>query len=271
MASRILRLSTTIGAALTLCAPPAFAQKILLQIKPHVGDTIKTHLTQTLEMSGGRSNEPVDSTKTVTMTMEVFSRAVPFQWTSGGTLIHAITDSITSTRPRKPVLPAPAVLRVASDGAIEVVDDGDPHSEIRNLFAEMPSMLPRKAVPLGDKWSEQMRIPIGDHGEGEGTVRASFRFDSLSRSGEIAFISIRGTISHFAGAALPIPGGARTSGTFTGAIQINRALGWITDAKSVITVRSEIPDEATQVARKPGRPLKIETRVSVWSRAVKQR
>jgi hypothetical protein len=267
------------GLRLSVCALASFAhsasaQKILLQIKPHVGDTIKMHLTQTVEMSGTRWNRSSDSTKKMTTSTEVFSRAVPFQWTPGGTLIHAITDSVTAG-PRKTgasPIPSPAVLRVAPDGAIEVVDDGDPSSEIRHMFAEMPSMLPRKEVSVGEKWSKEMRIPLSGDPGAEGTVKATLQLDSLSRNAEIAFISIHGTISRFTDPDRRAMSSAyRTSGTFTGSLQINRALGWITDARSVISVRSEIADDRVPSAQSNGKPLQIQTKVSVWTRAVKQR
>jgi hypothetical protein len=265
--------------ALAFVAAPASAQKILLQIKPHVGDTIKMHLTQTVEMSGTRWNASKDSMKTMTSSTEIFSRAVPFQWTSGGTLIHAITDSVTvgrggSVSSRADMLKqvVPTVLRVASDGAIEVVDDGDSNSEIRHLFAEMPSMLPRKPVSVGEKWSKEMLIPLAGDPDAEGTVKATLQLDSLSRSGGIAFISIHGTISRVVDAKKRITSSSyHTSGTFTGSLQIDRALGWITDARSVVSVRSEIAEDKTSTARYSGKPLQIQTKVSVWTRAMKQR
>lgn len=268
--------------ALAMIARPAMAQRVLLQIKPHVGDTIKTHLTQTIEMSGTRWNASADSTKTMITTTEVFSRAIPFQWTSSGTLIHAITDSVTA-RPRGSAVAkadlqrnsmptAPTVLRVAPDGAIEVVDDGDPNSEIRHLFAEMPSMLPRKPVSVGEKWSKEMRIPLAGDPGSEGTVKATLQLDSLSRSGEIAFISIHGTISRFIDADRRASASTyHTSGMFTGSMQIDRALGWITDARSVVSVHSEIADDRASKAQYSGKPLQIQTKVSVWTRAMKQR
>lgn len=274
MASRVTSAARLSACALALCTHSASAQKILLQIKPHVGDTIKMHLTQIVEMSGTRWNRSSDSTKKMTTSTEVFSRAVPFQWTPGGTLIHAITDSVTAG-PRKTgasPLPSPAVLRVAPDGAIEVVDDRDPNSEIRNIFAEMPSVLPRKAVSVGEKWSKEMRIPLSGDPGAEGTVKATLQLDSLSRNAQIAFISIHGTISRFTDPDRSVSSSAyRTSGTFTGSLQIDRALGWITDARSIISVRSEIADDRIPSAQSNGKPLQIQTKVSVWTRAVKQR
>jgi hypothetical protein len=276
MASRV---AVVVAISVAVFAQPLSAQKVMLQIKPHVGDTIKMHLTQTVEMSGTRWNASSDSTKKLTTSTEVFSRAVPFQWTSGGTLIHAITDSVTTgaiavkgsaSSARRVPTPAAAVLRVASDGAIEVVDNGDAASEIRHIFAEMPSMLPRKPVAVGEKWKKEMRIPLAGDPGSEGTVKATLQFDSLSKNEQLAFISIHGTISRFLdGDRRASASTYHTSGTFTGSMQIDRALGWITDAKSVISVHSEIAEERSARER-PAKPLLIQTKISVWTRAVKQ-
>ena len=267
--------------AFFLVAPSASAQRVLLRIKPHVGDTIKTHLTQTIEMSGSRWSAAPDSVKTMTTSTEVFSRAIPFQWTNGGMLIHAITDSVTSSPRgsaeseldlRRNAMPlSPAILRVAPDGAIEVVDDGDPHSELRRLFAAMPSMLPRSTVSVGERWRKEMRIPLAGEPGSEGTVKATLQLDSLSGNGGMAFISIRGTIARFVNADRRAPSSAyHTSGTFTGSMQIDRALGWITDARSVVTVKSEIADDAPSSSRRAAKPLQIHTKVTIWTRAMKQ-
>jgi hypothetical protein len=170
---------------------------------------------------------------------------------------------------RKVPSPAAAVLRVAPDGAIEVVDDGDPNSDIRHIFAEMPSMLPRKAVAVGEKWRKEMRIPLAGDPASEGTVKATMQLDSLSKNGQLAFISIRGTLSRYVDPEHRAPSSTyHTSGTFTGSLQIDRALGWITDARTVISVHSQIADD--RASKAPAKPLLVETKVSVWTRAVKQ-
>src|SRR5438477_5988112 len=130
-----------VTSALLWCVP-AEAQRVLLQIKTHVGDTVRMHLTQTVEMSGRSSASGVALPPVITST-EIFSRAVPYQWSNGGTLVHAITDSVTagpygSAAPiadvrRRSMPPKPAVIRVSLDGAMEVVDDGNANSEIRHL------------------------------------------------------------------------------------------------------------------------------------------
>ncbi|MBA3644804.1 MAG: hypothetical protein H0W63_01370 [Gemmatimonadaceae bacterium] len=274
----VFKIAAGLALSMAVAAQPVSAQKILLQIKPHVGDTIKMHLTQTIEMTGTPWSAGFDSARKLTASTEVFSRAVPYQWTAGGTLIHAITDSMTSSavpqsgspaKVRRVPPPAPAVLRVASDGAIEVVDDGDAASEIKHIFAEMPSMLPRQPVAVGERWKKEMRIPLAGDPGSEGTVKATLQFDSLSKNEQVAFISIRGSISRVTADRRVAPSSYQTSGTFTGTMRIDRALGWITDAKSVISVRAEIADERPS-QRKVAKPLEVQTKISVWTRAVKQ-
>jgi hypothetical protein len=245
-------------AAILSVSEPAAAQKILLQLKPHVGDTIRMHLTQTIEMSGRAPGSSGDAIPPVTTSTDVFSRAIPYQWAEGGTLIHAITDSITAPtgaagamEVRRLAMPVkPAVLRVSLDGAMEVVDDGDPNSEVRHIFSEMPAMLTGRPVSVGEQWSKEMRLPAGSSSGPVGTLKAVMHFDSLSRNSEIAYISIKGTVSRV----------KSQTGTFVGSLQIDRALGWITDARTTISMRSR--------AAAP-KPVQVRTRVTVWSRAVK--
>lgn len=263
-------------AAAAICSSSASAQKVLLQIKPHVGDTIRMHLTQTVEMSG-RSASSGAAMPPVSTSTEVFSRAIPYQWTRDGTLIHAITDSVTpglagSAAPiagtrRSSMAPKPAVIRISLDGAMEVVDDGDANSEVRHIFAEMPSMLPRNEVSVGETWIKEMRIPLAAEPGASGTVKAAMHLDSLSRNSEVAYISIRGTLSRLPRAGDRAAGDSRSpAGTFAGSMQINRALGWITDARSVISVKSRIPSASRSTP--PAKPMDVQTRVTVWARAM---
>ena len=270
----------TVLLAAALASFPASAQKVMLQIKPHVGDTIRMHLTQMVEMSGTTRGRPGDSARTMTTSTEVFSRAVPFQWTSGGTLIQAITDSMIagpagSATPiaevrRKAMPPRPATIRVTPDGAMEVVDDGDANSEVRHLFAEMPAMLSRQPVAVGEKWSKEMRMSLAGDPGGTGVVKAVLQLDSLSRNSEMAYISIRGTLSRLADASRGTATSYNPTGTFVGSLQIDRALGWITDARSVMSVKSRIGTFGSSQQR-PAHPMQVYTRVTVWARAMKAR
>lgn len=266
---------------LALLAQASGAQAILLQIRPRVGDTLRMHLSQTVEMTGTTRDQRGDKPSTMTTSIEVFTRAIAQQWTSGGTLMQTITDSVAMnpTTPgslgelrRRAMQARPVWLRVSTDGAMEMVDDGDPHSELRQLFGEMPAMLARTAVSIGESWTREMQIPLSSEPGAMGSVRATFRLDSLGRNGDIAYISMRGSMSRInSPGTLPAGPGYGTSGQLSGAIQIDRRLGWITDSKSTIIVRSTIASNSTRKGEPERAPMEVRTKITQWIRAMRAR
>ena len=268
-------------ASAALFAQAAGAQAVLLQIRPRVGDTLRMHLSQTVEMTGTTRDQRGDKPSTMTTSVEVFTRAIAQQWTSGGTLMQTITDSVAMnpTTPgslaelrRRAMQAKPVWLRVSTDGAMEMVDDGDPHSELRQLFGEMPAMLARTAVSVGESWTREMQIPLSSEPGAMGSVRATFRLDSLRRNGDIAYISMRGSMSRInTPGALPAGPGYGTSGQLSGSIQIDRRLGWITDSKSSIIVRSTIASNSTRKGEPERAPMEVRTKITQWIRAMRAR
>ena len=272
-------------------AQVALSQPVLLQIRPHIGDTLRMHLSQSVEMIGTTRGGGRDSaTSSMTTSIEVFTRAIAHQWTSGGTLMQSITDSVAMTPAsagsladlkRRAMTAKRVWVRVSTDGAMEIVNDDDPNSELRQVFGEMPAMLAREPVAVGAKWTREMQIPLsGDPGQ-MGQVRATFRLDSLSRNGDLAFISLRGTMarmnSRSSPGALGAPGapaagaGYATSGTLSGTIQIDRRLGWITDSRSSIIVQSTIAAAPSQKGGPQGAPMQVRTKITQWIRAMRTR
>ena len=261
-------------------AQAALAQPVLLQIRPHIGDTLRMHLSQSVEMTGTTKHGGRDSTTSMTTSIEVFTRAIAQQWTSGGTLMQAITDSVAMTPAspasledlRRRTMQSKRVwVRVSTDGAMEIVDDADPNSELRHIFGEMPAMLAREPVAVGGKWTREMQIPLSDDPGTLGSVRATFRLDSLGKNGDVAYISMHGTMSRINVPGAPPPGaGYATSGVLSGTIQIDRRLGWITDSKSSIIVRSTIGDSARKGAAQ-GAPMQVRTKITQWIRAMRTR
>lgn len=276
MPSRFFR--SALIAFVVLFSARSMAQPVLLQIKPQIGDTLRMHLSQTVEMTGSTQGKGPD--RSLTTSIEVFSRAIPQRWTATGTLMQAITDSV-AMNPSSPAAVAdlrrramqakPVWLRVSPDGAMEMVDDGDPNSELRHLFGEMPAMLARTPVAIGEKWMREMQIPLSSEPGAVGNVRATFQLDSLGRNGDIAYISMHGTMARInVDGSAPAGPGYGTSGTLTGAIQIDRRLGWITDSKSTIIVRSMItsaPDRRGDAQR----PMQVRTKITQWIRAMRAR
>jgi hypothetical protein len=273
--------------ALTLLAVVCFshaalAQPVLLQIRPHIGDTLRMHLSQSVEFTGITRRGGRDSaTSSMTTSIEVFTRAIAHQWTSGGTLMQSITDSVAMTPAsegsladlkRRAMQAKRAWVRVSTDGAMEIVDDDDPNSELRHIFGEMPAMLAREPVAVGEKWTREMQIPLsGDPGT-MGQVRATFRLDSLGTNGDVAFISMHGTMSRINSPGAPPAGaGYATSGMLSGTIQIDRRLGWITDSKSSIIVRSTIAAAPARKGAPQGAPMQVRTKITQWIRAMRTR
>ncbi|HMF87973.1 MAG TPA: hypothetical protein VK575_07815, partial [Gemmatimonadaceae bacterium] len=195
----------------------AFAQPVLLQIRPHIGDTLRMHLSQTVEITGTTRGARSDPVRSMTTSIEVFTRAIALRSTSNGTLMQTITDSVAMNPAtpasladlRRKAMQAQRVsLRVSTDGAMEVVDDDEANSELRHIFGEMPAVLSRNAVSVGEKWTREMQIPLSSEPGAVGAVRATFQLDSLGRNGDVAYISMKGTLFRIntSGAAPAGPG-----------------------------------------------------------------
>ena len=263
-----------------LAAHAALSQTVLLQIRPHIGDTLRMHLSQTVEVTGTNRDRGRDSTSSMTTSIEIFTRAIAEQWTSGGTLMQTITDSVQMTPAsdasandlRRRALQSKQVwLRVSPDGAMEVVQDSDPTSELRDIFGGMPAMLARQPVKVGEKWSREMQIPLSGDPGAMGSVKATFRLDSLGRNGDIAYVSMRGTMSRVNPPPSTPVTGYTTSGILTGTIQIDRRLGWITDSRSSIIVRSTIASVPGRKGEPQRSPMEVRTKITQWIRAMRAR
>jgi hypothetical protein len=267
--------------AVGFAASSALSQPVVLQIRPHIGDTLRMHLSQTVEMTGTSQREGHEAPSSMTTSIEVFTRAIAQQWTSAGTLMQSITDSVAMTPAspgsladlkRRTLQSKRVMVRVSADGAMEIVDDDDSNSELRHIFGEMPAVLTRGPVAVGERWTREMQIPLtGDPGT-LGSVKANFRLDSLGRNGDIAYISMHGTMSRINVPSAPSPaGGYTTSGTLTGSIQIDRRLGWITDSRSTIIVRSTIAAAPGRKGESQGAPMQVRTKITQWIRAMRTR
>jgi hypothetical protein len=259
----------------------AVAQPVLLQIRPHIGDTLRMHLSQTVEMTGTTQGARADSIKSMTTSIEVFTRAIAHQWTSSGTMMQTVTDSVAMSPAsaaaladlRRRAMQAKKVwLRVSPDGGMELVDDGDPRSELRRIFGEMPAVLARTPVSVGDKWTREMQIPLSSEPGATGSIRATFQFDSLGRNGSVAYISMRGTMARInTQGAAPAGPGYGTTGQLSGTIQIDRRLGWITDSKSTIIVRSTIDTNSSRKGEAERAPMQVRTKITQWIRVMRPR
>jgi hypothetical protein len=212
--------------------------------------------------------------------IEVFTRAIAHQWSSGGTLMQSITDSVAMTPAsagslsdlrRRAMQEKRVWVRVSTDGAMDIVDDDDPNGELRHIFGEMPAMLAREPVAVGGKWTREMQIPLSGDPGAMGEVEATFRLDSLGKNGDVAYISMHGTMERAKSQAAAAGAGYATSGTLTGTIQIDRRLGWITDSRSSIIVRSTIAAAPARKGEPQGAPMQVRTKITQWIRAMRNR
>ena len=93
-------------------------------------------------------------------------------------------------------------------------------------------------------------------------MTATFHFDSLTKGGDLAFLSVQGKLTRQPtpqkGAATPT---VEMNGTLTGTVTVDRRRGWITDARSQIHVRSMLP--ATKADREP---IRVRLKITQWMR-----
>jgi hypothetical protein len=259
---------------------------VLLQIRPRAGDTIAVRMDQRTEVTGvpagcvtgysGTQREAApgtpmpscaEATRQMTSVMEVFSRAIVLRTSADGANVLVATDSIRSSlsagssRAAKPQRVrggrGSIELKVATDGGAEIVDE-DASAEMRAMFGQMPATLSRRPVSVGEKWIRQMRVPVSAEAGTTGLVRATFQLDSLGRNGDVAYISMRGTLSHDG-----IDG--RTSeleGWLAGTMQLDRRLAWITETRAVIDVESTVRPSSGGAA-----PMRVRTKITQVLRA----
>ena len=244
---------------------------MLLELRPRVGDTLRVRVDQRVEMSG--LTERGDTTHTVTTTMQLRTRCVVESVDAGGATVVASTDSVSiaSTgeqpaemeRARRALQGRTVRLRLAPDGSAELVDDGRPQpAELRALFGHMPATLPPRAVAVGETWTRRIELPRPD-GEPRAALAATFRLDSLSRGDGLAHVSMHGSLGRAPGArAGDSTARVTMSGIVTGGMTIDRSRGWMTDARTTLTVTSVIaPPPGTA-----GPPMRVRLRMTQWLR-----
>ena len=236
-----------------LGAGSAAAQPLLLEIRPTPGDTLHLRLEQMVEMKGTTRVGARDSTMTMSTSMAILARAIIMSADSAGARVLTVTDSVTiagasrdttQERIRQRLQGSRVEMRVLPDGSSEIVSDPSTlTNELRSLVAQMPATLPRTPVQVGERWSRVVTVPIEAQGgiPSTASLRTTFRFDSLSRNKEIAYVSLRGELSRTATDSAGGAPGVQMTGTIRGGMTIDRKRGWMTDSRAVITLSSVLP------------------------------
>ena len=267
-------LMTVVGGAI---ARAADAQHVLLQIRPHAGDTLHMRLDQEVDLSRTASRSGGDSITTVTTTtLFVLMRTIVERSDSAGSNVTAVTDSVASVAAgtrggesgdqlRRALQGRRVHMHVAHDGATVVVDPQDEATpELREVLAEVPATLPQQPIKVGHTWERTMAAPLGRAFAGRGEIKARFCLDSISRSGDSAFVSMRGRL----GTGGPGAEGAPASSTVSvaGTMLIDRRRGWLADSHFIIVVQSVFA--APAVAGADLAPLRVRMTATQWLRTV---
>ena len=236
--------------ALTLCVEVAAAQKtVTLQLRPRIGDTVWMRLEQQTELSSRgdiKTKQALATTTTVT-----YSRAVVESGVAASTTVVAVTDSIfvlqgAVTKSVVPMTRQPAGqrvrLQIAPDGSMTMPSDNPQKGQTKSASL-IPATFPTTPVSVGDKWMREAALPAGSSQLGAtivGWVQATFRLDSLTRNGELAWISIDGKL-------MPDPAGSKLDGVTTvddgsveGYMVLDRNRGWLTESQFTIIAHSTL-------------------------------
>jgi hypothetical protein len=257
----------------------AAGQKILLQLRPRVGDTISMRLDQQSEVIGKRepkspaplaASSASASMSTTTMT---FSRAVVESAVAASTTIEAITDTVLmSSTEQQGHATSPAMqhrktgqrvrLTIAPDGSIRMASGGTaPAKGMSRAASLIPATFPTKPVSVGDWWTREAPLPAGTSQLGTGIVgwvKATFRLDSITHNGDLAFVSMHGDLQPDQKAKATEGIATVEDGTVNGYMVVVRARGWLTETQFSIVAHSTLRPTFGVVAQ----PMHFEVRLT---------
>lgn len=275
-------------------------EAVQLIVRPRVGDTLFLAVEQSVSMRGrqvagspssvppvlqgkrGASPAPeygprVDRANTRVSRVQLFAHSLVEASDLQTTTLLATTDSVTmwagtatdAERPmRVPVSAEGRQVRimVTPDGAMRVRDPQPDEVALGATLSSVPGLLPDGPVAVGGEWKRDMllpALPLGAY-RAEGVVHARLRLDSLSRGGRLAHISVEGVLRRD-GAARELPAGTRmiTSGTLRGRMVVDRTRAWITEARTVMDVQSEVAPGPAGAGRPMLMDIRVEQRVRV--------
>lgn len=260
---------------------PSAAQGILLQIRPHVGDTLHLRLDQQTELTGDRHANGAPSVASVTTSLRVYSRAIIERSAPAGTYVRAITDSVRLTgsdeslsdEARRALEWRVMLLRISPDGTVALVDaNGDDLSGASDAVSLMPAAFPRGPIAVGYTWSRDMPLPAGGRlapgsGPVAGWLHTKFRLDSVTHGGALAYVSMHGEMSadpdaHYQDGSRPV----LEKGTVFGTMLVDRTRGWLTESQFTIVAHSIVRLHGTADSL-----MRFETRVTQRMKAIEKR
>jgi hypothetical protein len=293
--------------AVVTAAPTLLAQRapttVSLMVRPHVGDTLRLQVEQTVTMRSRRvaanvstlgaagtdraarpdaaraDSPPVGPRRDRAQVtrVQLFAHSLVESSDLQRTTLLATSDSIAmwSGAPGDPVAWRTMSLadenrqvrvQVTPDGAMRVADPPPGARELGVTLGSLPGLLPAMPVAVGSSWSRELplpSLPLTGY-HADGVLQVTLRLDSLTRGGRDAWISINGVLRRD-GARRELPPGVRviTAGTMRGSMLVDRARAWIVDAMTAMDVQSEVVPGPAATAPPMLIDLRIEQRVRV--------
>lgn len=227
------------------------AERIVLELRPRAGDTLRLRLDQITEMSGIRRGV---ATRAMSTTLRMYSRAIVESTTAAFATILALTDSVvvSGSDERAKTLAAETErqlagkqmrVRMAPDGTVSIAEpQANISREVNDLVSIMPASFPRGSVAVGDTWlrempippSASMGVPLG------GMVKAAFKLDSITPDGNVAYLSMKGTM-HPLSDAIASSDPRALVGSVNGSMIVDRRRGWLSESRFLIESRATLP------------------------------
>lgn len=268
-------------AAAQATASPLPASPLVLQLRPKPGDLLRLRLDQTIEMGVSERGTREDSTAGDVTSLVMLARLTVESSDLEGATVLAVADSVrieSNGSYQSDVLRQAKLLqgqrfrfRVAPDGSTSVAGgDAWAGPAVGSLLSQLPATLPAEPVAPGASWNRSVDIPLAAAPDGKANARltATFRFDSLSRNGEFAFLSMKGRLVRSGPMQSSTAGGksdgfVQTSGNVSATLLLDRRRGWIADARTVIALRSLVTGRG-----KDSPPLRVRMQITQWMRVM---
>jgi hypothetical protein len=249
--------------------------RIVLELRPRAGDTLRLRLDQTTEMSGIRRG---GASRVMSTTLRMYSRAIVESTTAAFATILALTDSVvvSGSDERARTLAAETErqlagkqmrLRMAPDGTVSIAGpQANISREVTDLVSIMPASFPRGSVAVGETWlrempippSASMGVPLG------GLVKAAFKLDSITSDGNVAYLSMKGTM-HPLSDAIASSDPRALVGSVNGSMIVDRRRGWLSESRFLIETRATLPPIGTAA------PMQFRLRITQHMRVLERR
>jgi hypothetical protein len=131
-------------------------------------------------------------------------------------------------------------LNIAADGATTVVKASasvDP--DLHALIGETPAVLPPSPVAVGESWSRDLPLPVDGTSGATAVLRTTIHLDSLTQGGNLAWISLRGTVTPVA-ASDTAQRTTESKGSLTGSLVLDRRRGWLVESQATVNIESVV-------------------------------